>query len=242
MQVVPAIDLRGGKCVRLHQGDYDRETVFADDPVATGRRWVDAGAERLHIVDLDGARDGVRANAAAVGALVRDTSVPVQLGGGIRTAGDAARMLALGVDRVIFGTAAIEAPGEVEQAVQTHGAGHVMVSVDALDGMVQTRGWTEKSSVRAIDLMNMMVERGVERFMYTDISRDGTLSHPNFDSVAEILASLRYPIVVAGGIATVEDLVQLAEMGVEAAITGTAIYSGALDLQRAIREVKSVKC
>ncbi|MEX0763459.1 MAG: 1-(5-phosphoribosyl)-5-[(5-phosphoribosylamino)methylideneamino]imidazole-4-carboxamide isomerase [Dehalococcoidia bacterium] len=242
MQVVPAIDLRGGKCVRLHQGDYNRETVFADDPVATGRRWVGAGAERLHIVDLDGARDGVRANAAAVEALVRDTNVPVQLGGGIRTAEDAARMLAMGVDRVIFGTAAIEAPGEVERAVQAHGAGHVMVSVDALDGLVQTRGWTEKSSIRAIDLMNMMVERGVERFMYTDISRDGTLSHPNFDSVAGILASLRYPIVVAGGVATVEDLVQLAEMGVEAAITGTAIYSGALDLQRAIREVKSVKC
>ena len=239
MQVIPAIDLRGGKCVRLKQGDYSKETVFGADPVEAGRRWVAAGAERVHVVDLDGARDGVRANAPAVAALVKSLGVPVQVGGGIRDAAGAAEMLALGADRVIFGTAAIEAPQEVEKAVKAHGAARVIVSVDARDGIVATRGWTASSDARAVDLMREMAALGVRRFMYTDIARDGTLSHPNFAAVAGLISEVRYPIVVAGGIATVGDLLELARLGAEAAVTGLAIYTGALDLGRAIREVKA---
>jgi phosphoribosylformimino-5-aminoimidazole carboxamide ribotide isomerase len=240
MDVLPAIDLRGGRCVRLTQGDYDRETVFDDDPAGVARRWVDAGARRLHIVDLDGARDGVRSNADAVTAILDAVDIPVQLGGGVRTEADAKQLVELGVDRVIFGTAAIEAPEQVANAVKSVGEDHVIVGVDAKDGMVQTRGWLEQSTVSAAELAQQMVDIGVRRFIYTDTSRDGTLSHPNFTAVADLKQNLRYPIVVAGGISSVDDLVQLAELGAEGAITGMAIYSGAIDLKRAIETVDQV--
>ncbi|MGA0275497.1 MAG: 1-(5-phosphoribosyl)-5-[(5-phosphoribosylamino)methylideneamino]imidazole-4-carboxamide isomerase [Dehalococcoidia bacterium] len=240
MDVIPAIDLRGGRCVRLTQGDYDRETVFDDDPAGVARRWVYAGARRLHIVDLDGARDGVRSNADAVTAILDAVDIPVQLGGGVRTEADAKQLVELGVDRVIFGTAAIEAPEQVANAVKSVGEDHVIVGVDAKDGMVQTRGWLEQSTVSAAELAQQMVDIGVRRFIYTDTSRDGTLSHPNFTAVADLKQNLRYPIVVAGGISSVDDLVQLAELGAEGAITGMAIYSGAIDLKRAIETVDQV--
>jgi len=240
MDVLPAIDLRGGRCVRLTQGDYDRETVFDDDPAGVARRWVDAGARRLHVVDLDGARDGVRSNADAVTAILDAVDIPVQLGGGVRTEADAMQLVNLGVDRVIFGTAAIEAPEQVANAVKSVGEDHVIVGVDAKDGMVQTRGWLEQSTVSAAELAQQMVDIGVRRFIYTDTSRDGTLSHPNFTAVADLKENLRYPIVVAGGISSIDDLVQLAELGAEGAITGMAIYSGAIDLKRAIETVDQV--
>lgn len=239
MEVIPAIDLRGGKCVRLVQGDYGREQVFDDDPVAVARRWTDAGARRIHVVDLDGARDGVRANAAAVRAIVESTDAAVQLGGGIRTADAAAQLVEMGVDRVIFGTAAVTSPDEVEAAVERLGDQRVMVGVDARDGRVQVRGWAEGAGMDVAELVNGMAGRGVRRFMYTDIAKDGTLSHPSFESIGRLVSSLRYPVVAAGGIASIDDLLALAELGVEAAVTGMAIYSGALDLERAIREVNA---
>lgn len=238
MQVIPAIDLRGGKCVRLYQGDYERETVFGDDPAAAARRWVDAGASRLHVVDLDGARDGVRANMAAVEAILATANVPVQLGGGIRSSQSAKELLGLGVDRVIFGTAAIESPGEVQATIDQSGADSVVVGVDAKGGIVSTRGWTRGTQTRAVDLMTAMARIGVRRFMYTDTERDGTLSHPNFEAVAEVLEAVHHPVIAAGGIATIDDLSRLSDMGVEAAVTGVAIYSGALDLRQAIQEVE----
>ncbi len=237
MEILPAIDLRNGHCVRLNQGDYDRETVFDDNPAEVAQRWVDQGARRLHIVDLDGARDGVRANAAAVSAIVEAVDIPVQLGGGVRDAAEARRLVDAGVERVIFGTAAIEAPEQVQAALEDVGASHVIVGVDARDGMVQTRGWIEQSAVSAIDLSKQMVNLGVQRFIYTDTSRDGTLTHPNFEAVAELSDNLRYPIIVAGGIASIEDLVGLAKLGVEGAISGMAIYSGAINLKRAIETI-----
>ena len=238
MQVIPAIDLRGGKCVRLFQGDYERETVFGDDPAAAARRWVEAGAGRLHVVDLDGARDGVRANMPAVEAILAAATVPVQLGGGIRTAESAIELLGRGVDRVIFGTAAIESPGEVRKTIDESGADSVIVGVDAKGGLVSTRGWIEATRVRATDLMTEMAGIGVRRFMYTDTERDGTLSHPNFGSISEVLTAVPHPVIAAGGIATIGDLAKLSDMGAEAAVTGVAIYSGALDLRRAIEEVE----
>ena len=240
MEVIPAIDLLGGKCVRLVQGDYEQQRVFDDDPVSVAARWIAAGATRLHVVDLDGARDGVRFNAEAVQAIVKSADVPVHVGGGIRTADDAAQLLEIGVDRVIFGTAAVTAPEQVATAVEKLGAERVIVGVDARDGLVQTRGWTETSDLSAIDLIHAMGELGVRRFMYTDTSRDGTLSHPNFDSITSILSSVSYPIVAAGGVATIDDLLRLARIGVEATVTGLAIYSGALDLERAINEVNAL--
>jgi phosphoribosylformimino-5-aminoimidazole carboxamide ribotide isomerase len=240
MEIFPVIDLLDGRCVRLTQGDYERVTVFDDNPAAVAKRWVDQGARRLHVVDLDGARDGVRTNANAVSAVIEAIDIPVQLGGGVRDAAEARRLIDMGVDRVIIGTAAIEAPDEVQAAVEDVGADHVIVGVDAKDGMVQTRGWLEQSGVTAIDLAKQMADRGVRRFIYTDTSRDGTMTHPNFDAVAELGASLRYPIIVAGGIASIEDLVELAKLGVEGAISGMAIYSGALDLKRAIETIDAM--
>ena len=238
MQVIPAIDLRGGKYVRLYKGDYGRETVFGDDPAAAATRWTAAGASRLHIVDLDGARDGVRANMEAVDAILAAVSVPVQLGGGIRSAESAIELLRLGVDRVVFGTAAIESPGEVRATIDHSGADSVIVGVDAKLGIVSTRGWTQTTQIRAIDLMTEMARIGVRRFMYTDTERDGTLSHPNFGSMAEVLETVPHPVIAAGGIATIDDLARLAALGAEAAVTGLAIYSGALDLRQAIEEVE----
>jgi len=237
MEVIPAIDLRGGRCVRLEQGDYGRETVFDNDPVAVARRWVAAGALRIHVVDLDGAREGVRTNAPAVEALVAAVPVPIQLGGGIRSAQTAGELLGLGVDRVIFGTAALDAPEEVAEAVAAHGPERVIVSVDARDGLVASRGWTEGSGIPALDLIEGMAELGVRRFVYTDISRDGTLEHPNFRAVKSILEQVRYPVLAAGGIATTDDLLELARLGVEGAVTGIAIYTGAIDLREAIDAV-----
>jgi len=240
MDIYPVIDLRNGNCVRLTQGDYDRETVFDDDPAAVAKRWVDQGARRLHVVDLDGARDGIRGNAEAITAILEAIDIPMQLGGGIRDAVEARHLVNMGVDRVIIGTAAIETPDEVQAAVEDLGSDHVIVSVDAKDGMVQTRGWLEESKLIAIELSQQMVNLGVRRFIYTDTSRDGTLMHPNFDSIAELSDNLRYPIIVAGGIASIEDLVELAKLGVEGAISGMAIYSGALDLKRAIETIDAM--
>ena len=224
MEVIPAIDLRNGRCVQLTQGDYNRESIFSDDPIAVAERWVDSGARRIHVVDLDGARDGVRANADVVERLVRGAGVPLQVGGGIRTAGDAAGLIDIGVDRVIFGTAAVEAPEEVESAVATLGAEHVGVGLDARDGL------------SALDLVRDMAARGVIRYLHTDIGRDGTLTGPNLDAIEDILSNVRISLVAAGGFAQLSHLAQVAEIGVEAAVIGTAIYTGAIDFEDAVRK------
>lgn len=237
MEVIPAIDLRGGRCVRLEQGDYSREIVFSDDPVSVGLGWVGAGAKRIHVVDLDGAREGTRVNAPTVEALVKAVGVPVQMGGGIRTAQAARQVLDLGVNRVIFGTAAVEEPEEVAEAVSSSGAEHVIVSVDARDGLVAARGWTEGSRIKATDLMEKMSSIGVRRFVYTDISRDGTLNHPNFVAISEAVRAVPHPVLSAGGVSNIEDLIELTRTGVEGAIVGLAIYTGSLDLAGAIDAV-----
>ena len=240
MDILPAIDLRNGLCVRLIQGDYEKETVFDDDPVAVAKKWADQGARRMHIVDLDGARDGVRGNKDAVSAIAKAIDIPIQLGGGIRDAAEARKILDMGVDRVIIGTAAIEAPDEVEAAVDDLGSDHIIVGIDAKDGIVQTHGWMEQTKESAINLANQMANRGVRRFIYTDTNRDGTMGHPNFAAITELKNNLRYPIIVAGGIASLEDLVQLSKIGVEGAISGMAIYSGTLDLIRTIKTIDSM--
>jgi phosphoribosylformimino-5-aminoimidazole carboxamide ribotide isomerase len=188
-------------------------------------------------VDLDGARNGIRANAPIVRDIADAIGVPIQVGGGIRDVAAARELLEQCVDRVVFGTAALEAPEEVKAAVEEFGADRVIVSVDARDGKVSRRGWLESSEITAIELMKRMSDRGVQRFMYTDIARDGTLDHPNLEALADILESTEHPLIAAGGIATVQDLLALAALGVEAAVIGQAIYGGAIDLAEVIGRV-----
>ena len=238
MEVIPAIDIRSGRCARLFKGDYSQETVFDNDPVDAALRWIDAGARRLHVIDLDGAKDGVRTNAETVRRIVSSVGVPVQMGGGIRSAEDADAVFQMGVQLAIFGTAAVENPETVASAIGRFGKERVCVSVDANNGMVRTRGWLSETGLRAIDLLkDMAAECEVRHFIYTDTTRDGTLAHPNFETVGEVVREIEYPIMVAGGIATVDDVVRLRDIGASGAITGMAIYTGSLDLAEAIRAV-----
>jgi phosphoribosylformimino-5-aminoimidazole carboxamide ribotide isomerase len=201
---------------------------------STARRWVELGATRLHVVDLDGARGGRPANTDAVLAIVQAAGVPVQLGGGLRREEDVSAALALGVERVILGTAAVEQAELVARLAARFGD-RVIVGVDARDGMVATAGWTETADVRATDLVRHMADVGVRRVIYTDISRDGTLTEPNFAALAELIWPGGPAIVASGGIATVEQLVRLAGLGAEGAIIGKALYDGMIDLAAALR-------
>ena len=237
MQVIPAIDLRGGKCVRLYQGDYAQETVYSDDPLETALRWVDMGATRLHIVDLDGARDGSPANLNAVERIASAVDVPLHLGGGIRDIDTARAAIGVGVSRVMLGTAAVENTHLIGALLEEFGAESVIVSVDAKDGMVALRGWTEGTSALATELVADMAALGVMRFLYTDISRDGTLTEPNFDGASALVSMGDIRLIAAGGIATIAHLERLANIGAEAAIVGRAIYTGDIDLQEAIEKI-----
>lgn len=236
MEVIPAIDLRKGKCVRLYQGDYDKETVFSDDPVSTALRWQSEGAVRLHVVDLDGAAVGQPGNLDAIGRILEAVELPVQVGGGIRDLKTVEQLLAMGVGRVVMGTLAVENPDVAAQACAEFGE-QVVIGIDARDGLVATRGWLEESTVMATDLAARMVGLGARRIIYTDISRDGTLTSPNFEGVADLVSRVSAPIVAAGGISSVEHLSKLAALGAEGAIVGLAIYTGDLRLADAIAKV-----
>ena len=230
MLVIPAIDMRGGRCVRLVQGDYDRETVFDEDPVAVARRWQASGARHIHVVDLDGARSGLPSQHAIISELAAAIDVPVQVGGGIRTVEDAGALLERGVARVIIGTAAVKRPELVTKLIERFGATKVIIGIDALGGLAATDGWRETSEVAAVDLVREMGERGVERIVYTDIERDGTLTSPNFEALAGVVG-IGPAVIASGGVARREHLERLAGIaGVEAVIVGRALYSGDLTL------------
>ncbi|HIF11602.1 MAG TPA: 1-(5-phosphoribosyl)-5-[(5-phosphoribosylamino)methylideneamino]imidazole-4-carboxamide isomerase [Dehalococcoidia bacterium] len=239
MDVIPAIDLRSGKCVRLHQGDYARETVFDDDPLSVLRRFEIAGATRVNIVDLDGARDGTRTNAGVVAEMAVAATIPLQVSGGIRDVRTAAALVEDGVARVVFGTAAVEAPDEVQAAIAALGTECVVVGIDARDGVVATRGWTASAGIRVLDMVRNMADLGVSRIQYTDINRDATMAHPNFAAAAEILDNTTCRILIAGGISSIDDLLRLKELGVDGAVLGQAIYTGALDLTEAVSAIQA---
>ena len=239
MEVIPAIDLRGGRCVRLYQGDYAQETVYSDDPLETALRWVDMGATRLHIVDLDGARDGSPANLAAVERISSAAGVPVHLGGGIRDLNTARTAIDSGVSRIMLGTAAVEDTDLISTLLSEIGNERVIVSVDAKDGRLALHGWLQGSDALATDLVADMAALGVKRFLYTDISRDGTLTEPNFDGVSALVNQRNIRLIAAGGIATVAHLQRLAKLGAEAAIVGRAIYTGDIDLREAIAAISN---
>ena len=239
MEVIPAIDIRSGRCVRLYQGDYEKETVYADDPVAVASRWRDGGAGRLHVVDLDGAATGEPVNLDAIRAIAATVGIPVQVGGGIRSLETARRLLSAGIERVVLGTAAVRDPGTVRTIVADLGTDRVVLAVDALDGRVAVQGWTEGTSMEAIDLVRNMQAVGVGRFLYTDISRDGTLTEPNFAAIEDLAGHTRLPIQASGGISTTEHVARLAAIGVEGAIVGRALYTADIDLRAAIDAANS---
>lgn len=238
MEVVPAIDLRGGKCVRLYQGDYEQETVYSDSPLDMAAHWVGLGATRLHVVDLDGARNGASANLPVVAEIASSVSVPLQLGGGIRTVDIARAVRSAGVDRVVVGTVSVENPDMIRDMCAQMGAAAVVVSLDARDGYVAVHGWRQSSPVQAGDMVKQMTNMGVQRFMYTDIARDGTLTEPNFDAIESLVAQTDARLMAAGGISSVEHLLRLADLGVEAAVVGKALYAGAIDLREALNVVR----
>ena len=237
MEVIPAIDIRGGRCVRLYQGDYDRETVFSDSPVEMAVRWADMGARRLHVVDLDAARSGRPDNLPVVGEIASAVDTPVQTGGGIRGPEAAKAAVEAGVDRVIIGTAAVEDPEMLVSVCDELGPDRVVVSVDARDGYAATRGWTETSRRPAADVLADVLATGVRRIVYTDISRDGTQTEPNFAAIESLVGSSGLSILVAGGVASMEHLDALSRIGAEGAIIGTAAYTGRVDMAKAFRTV-----
>jgi len=238
MEVIPAIDLKGGRCVRLYQGDFDRVTVFSDTPADVARRWEEAGARRIHVVDLDGAQRGRPTNLEALAEVLEAVKVAVQVGGGIRTYEDVQRLLGMGAERAVLGTPAVEDPDMVAKLCQAFGQDAIVVSVDARDGMVTIRGWQQQTEVEAATLIRQMGERGVERFVYTDVARDGTLTGPNFAAVESLIKKTGGRIIAAGGISSIEHLVRLAKAGAEGAIVGQALYTGDIDLRQALEALQ----
>jgi phosphoribosylformimino-5-aminoimidazole carboxamide ribotide isomerase len=237
IELIPAIDLRGGRCVRLYQGDYAREIVYGDDPSAMAAHWQSLGATRLHVVDLDGARDGEQANAAAVSAIVASVSIPIELGGGVRNLATIERWLAAGVDRVFLGTAAVTDPGLVETACRLF-PGRVAAGADARDGRIAVRGWEVDSGESVVDFARRVVAAGVCAVSYTDVARDGTLLGPNLEELAGVIDALpaaRAQIILAGGIGSIDHVRAAAGVaGLDAVINGRALKEGCVELSDAL--------
>jgi phosphoribosylformimino-5-aminoimidazole carboxamide ribotide isomerase len=234
MELIPAIDIRGGLCVRLYQGDYDQETVYSESPSEVALHWQNVGAKRIHVVDLDGARSGIQLNFDVIRSIVNTVSIPIQVGGGIRSFDRISLLLETGIQRVILGTIAVTNPQLVEDSCKEFGPDAIIVGLDARDGLISVNGWRTSSSIQAITLLNQMERVGINRFIYTDISRDGTLQGPNFESIQNIQESSIGNIVASGGVSTIEHLVHLNSLGVEGAIIGQALYTGKLDFGQAI--------
>jgi len=236
MEIIPAIDLLGGACVRLHQGDYDQVTRFSDNPVAQAMSWQEQGASRLHLVDLDGAKRGEPVNDDSVKAITEALSIPVQLGGGVRSIERAEALLACGLDRVILGTAAIENPEIVKDLASRH-PGRVVVGIDARQGKVATRGWIENSDVDATALAMDLSQTGIAAIISTDIATDGTLEGPNLEALRAMALASKVPVIASGGVGCMADLLALLALepiGISGVIVGRALYDGRVDLEEAI--------
>ena len=236
MQIFPAIDLRGGQVVRLYQGDYDQETVYAADPCAVARDFLAAGARYLHVVDLDGARDGTLANFETIAALVRQGGLYIEVGGGIRTEERIRRYLDLGVGRCILGTIAVKDFAFTERMAKKYGD-RIAVGVDARDGFVAVSGWKELSAERGVDFCRRLRDAGVKTVIYTDISRDGAEQGTNLDLYRELAEIEVLDITASGGVSSIEELRELQAIGTKAAILGKALYTGRLDLKTVMEEV-----
>src|SRR4030042_3157065 len=233
VEIIPATDLTGGRCVRLYQGDYGRETVYSEDPPGMAGHWESLGAPRLHLVDLDGAAKGDPCPLPLIGRIAAAVKVPVQVGGGIRSIEVIRQWLDLDVNRVILGTAAVENPALVGEACRQFGQA-IIVGVDARDGYVATRGWLQKTSVTAADMVRQMAGLGARRVICTDILRDGTLTQPNFAVIAELVTNSGVAIIASGGVASIEHISRLSRLGVEGVIVGKALYTGDIKLDEAL--------
>lgn len=239
MDVIPAIDLLEGRCVRLYQGDYTRSQVFNSDPVAVAQQWVQQGAPRLHLVDLDGAKVGQPVNWQTIAAIVEAAKVPVQVGGGLRDRQSVAKLLAIGVERVILGTVAIEQPSLVAQLCEEFPE-QILVGIDARDGRVATHGWLETSEVLAVDLAKQMTDLGAAAIIYTDIHRDGTLQGPNLTALRQLTTEISIPVIASGGVSSITDLLSLLALepqGVSGVVIGRALYTGDVSLREALQSV-----
>lgn len=233
MKIWPAIDLRGGNCVRLKQGDYNQETIFGDNPGAMARQWCEQGAECMHLVDLDGARDGLWINQDAVRSIIEAISVPCQLGGGVREESTIELLLGLGVSRLIIGTKALKEPEWFSSMVEKF-PHKLALGIDARDGMVATDGWLETSETTAISLAQQFNSQPVAAIIYTDISRDGMMQGANIAGMSEMKQATNIPVIASGGVTTLEDVKQLREAGLDGAIIGRSLYDGVIDLKEAI--------
>lgn len=236
----PAIDMRGGKCVRLLQGDYNQETVYGDSPFDMAKQFADQGAEWIHMVDLDGAKDGKKVNHEHVIRVAKELPAKVQIGGGIRSMDDVSYYLDAGVDRVILGSAAVSNPEFVREALNRYGGSRVAIGLDARDGFVATEGWLETSHIIAVDLAKRLVEEGAETFIFTDISKDGMLQGPNVEAIGELARITGKEVIASGGVSSIDDLVSLKKDGrnIAGAIIGKALYTGRFTLSDALGSVK----
>ncbi|UCD85838.1 MAG: 1-(5-phosphoribosyl)-5-[(5-phosphoribosylamino)methylideneamino]imidazole-4-carboxamide isomerase [Deltaproteobacteria bacterium] len=236
MLIIPAIDLKDGKCVRLSQGKMDQVTLYSDNPAEIARKWEGMGAELIHLVDLDGASAGRPMNTEAIRKIIDSVKIPLQLGGGIRDQETAEEYFSLGIDRIILGTAACERPELIAEICRKY-PGKILTSIDAREGKVAIKGWEETTDREAIELARRFEDLGVAAIIYTDIKRDGMLSGPNIEETRKLAQSLKTPIIAAGGVSKLEDirnLMEIEQYGLEGIITGKALYSGKLDLREAI--------
>lgn len=241
--IYPAIDIRGGKCVRLVQGDYGQETVYGEQPVEAAKRWEANGASWIHVVDLDGAKEGRPMNAQLICEIARSVSIPIQVGGGLRTIEDIDLLLEAGAARAILGTAAIENRGFVEAALGKYGE-RLAIGIDARNGLVATRGWLETSEVRADILAVELAEVGAKTFIFTDISRDGMMKGPNVEAIVQLAKASGQQVIASGGVSSIDDIRALsthAGDGVAGTIIGKALYTGTVDLTEAVRLEAAVR-
>ena len=235
MKLYPAIDIKNGQCVRLQQGLFDATTVYSNEPFEVAKQFEAVGAKFLHIVDLDGALQGMGANDEALAQIIKNVTIPLEIGGGIRTMQDIEHRLNMGVTRVILGTKAVESPEFVKEAIATFGADKIVIGIDAKDGMVAIKGWETISNVDAVTLALSMKDLGVKTIIYTDISKDGMLCGPNFVQTAKMVEATGLDIIASGGVSSMQDLEQLENIGVEGAILGKAIYEKRVDLKEATK-------
>ena len=233
MQIWPAIDIRGGRCVRLRQGDYAQETVYADEPALAAGRWLEQGARQLHLVDLDGARDGRSVNQRAIQSVLQHVNVPCQLGGGIRDEAAIVAWLGDGVQRLVVGTKAIRDADWFRLMCQKYPS-RLALGIDARDGRVAVEGWLETSDIAAIELAKQFNHEPIAAIIYTDIAKDGMLSGPNLDAMKQMKQSVEVPVIASGGVSTVDDVRQLVEIGVDGCIIGRSLYEGTLTLLDAL--------
>ena len=240
MIIIPAIDLKEGKCVRLSQGQMDKATVYSQDPAEVAMRWQSAGAQRLHIVDLDGAVSGKTKNKDAVKSIRSAISIPVQLGGGIRDLKTIDEYLSAGIDHIILGTAAIRDPELLRESCKMF-PGRIIVGIDARDGMVSVQGWTENTQTKAVDFAQQLDSSAVTAIIFTDISRDGMLTGPNIKSTALLARAVTIPVIASGGVSCIEDikgLLEIESFGIKGVIIGRALYTGDIDLKQCIEMAK----